>query len=169
MPTIGEVNTAFIKDKIAKTVSRFYDNIIESKKTYHQNYYGSVDFCQFVKYADINTKIIKRGYDETNLKKTIISGMFAEYKIELTEIKEVPGWILSTIGGYSMRLIIDRILVIDYTVDQYDYPVRIETYIKGSWIDMILKENNIYQKDINGIFLKMSRADDPADPDKFKI
>jgi len=170
MPTIGEVNTTFIKDQIAKIIGKFYDNIIESKKTSTPNHYGSVDFCQFVKYASIDTKIIKRGYDETDLKETIISGIFAEYKIELKEIQEVPGWIFSTNGGYSMHLIIDEMLVIDYKVDQYDYPVKIEAYIKGSWIEMIHKENNIYQKDIDGIgLLERSRADDPVDLDKFKI
>jgi len=48
--------------------------------------------------------------------------------------------------------------------------VKIEAYIKGSWIEMIHKENNIYQKDIDGIgLLERSRADDPVDLDKFKI
>lgn len=169
MPSIGEVNSAFIKDKIASIVGKFYDNIIESKKLSTPNHFGTASFCQFAKYAIVNSKIIKRGYDETDLKETTIYGIFDEYKIELTEIKELPGWILGTSGGYSMILMIDGTTVIDYKVDQYDFLVTINAYIKSFWIDMLQNENKVYLKDIQDIWIKNSRVDNPVDPDKFKL
>lgn len=169
MPTIGEVNSAFIKDKIASIVGKFYDNIIDSKKSLMPNHFGTTGFCQFLKYANINTKTIKRGFDETDLKETTIIGIFDEYKFELTEIKELPGWILGKSGGYSMILTIDGTTVLDYQVDQYDHPLAINAYIKGFWIDMLQNENKIYLKDTQDRWIKNSRVDNPVDPDKFKI
>ena len=169
MATVGEVYQAFKDDGIAKIVSGFYDNVMEAKQPGRPNHFGTVSFCQFVKYAKIEKRKIKRGFDEKDLIETTISVMLDEDRLEIMETREIYSLILGTSGGYRMHLVINNQMVIDYEVDAYDRPVNIHTYIKGDWIGMLTNENNTYKLDINESNKFISRVDNVVDPNKFKL
>lgn len=169
MPTIIQVVEAFKKDEIAKIVSTFYDNIVESKKPGRPNHNGTISFCQFVKNAEIAKIKIKREGFQTDLVETTISGVLDDHRLEIMRIADVPGWILSPSEGYRIHLIIDNEMLVDYEVNQFQTLIGLYTYIKGGWIDMIINENKIYKKDIEKAFIKNSTTDDSVDPDKYKI
>lgn len=170
MPTLTEVIDTFKRDKIVELVSRFYDNAMKSKNSGVFNHSGSDEFCQFVKYATSTARVHKRSISEPDLKETKLKGSLGDSLIEITEWVEVPGWILSTDGGYTMQLAIDGEIVAFFEVNKSDYLLRLEAYKKGAWIKQFKFENNQYALSLDTSRKQASsRLSSDANPDKFSI
>lgn len=149
MHTLAEVIDAFKKDKVVAIVSRFYDNVINSKKPHVPNHHGTDAFCQLVKYATLNQSIIKRAIHENDIQKTELKGKLGEDLVQITEWVEVPGLLFGTLGGYSMELKFNHEIVTMFTVDKSDYLLKLESYKKGGWIKLLNDENIAYSKSQN--------------------
>ncbi len=170
MPTLAEVIDAFKKDKVVAIVSRFYDNVIHSKKPNVHNHFGTDAFCQFVKYATLNQSIIKRAIHENDVRKTEFKGELGEDLIQITEWVDVPGLLFGTLGGYSMELRFNHEVVTMFKVDKSDYLLQLESYKKGGWIKLLNDENIAYSKSQNNTrkadFLSL---DSEVDSKKFSL
>jgi len=170
MPTLAEVIDAFKKDKVVAIVSRFYDNVIHSKKPDVPNHYGTDAFCQFVKYATLNQSIIKRALHENDIRKTELKGELGDDLIQITEWVDVPGLLFGTLGGYSMELKFNHEIVTMFEVDKSDYLLHLESYKKGGWIKLLNDQNIAYSKSQNNTWkADFSRLGSEVDSKKFSL
>jgi hypothetical protein len=169
MPTLSQVITTFQNDKIIHLVSAFYDIARAQKRSGTGNHFGTDNFCQFVKYAQVSEEIVKTGISFPNMKITTIKGSLGKDVVSITEYVEIPGLLASTSGGYSMEVSFNDQEVCSFAVNSNDHLLSLKSYKKGDWIDRLRNEIAEHSKSKKNISIEPNSLDEEADPNCYRI